>query len=220
MMDVAVLEPGEVLRRGLASMLGRLSAVNKFECHHSMGDLLVERQARGNEWSPVVVIVSCTFNGDVVDAVRDTFPQSRVLKLVASAEPKDVAAAAKSHADGYLMLQDTTEPRLDRTLQALLRGELAIPQPIANYLFERVRSTDTSLPRTRPYFNPSECNVIDLLLEGLSNQQIAQRLGISLHSAKRRVSAVLHKANSPSRAHFVAQMLRDTAAPTEHDRRR
>jgi DNA-binding NarL/FixJ family response regulator len=96
------------------------------------------------------------------------------------------------------MLHDTTEPRLDHTLQALMRGELQIPQPIANYLFERARSTDGSPPWIRPYFNPSERNVIDLLLEGLSNRQIAQRLGISLHSAKRRVSAVLQKANSPS----------------------
>jgi two-component system nitrate/nitrite response regulator NarL len=211
-MDIAVLEPREVLRCGLASMLGRLGVVSRFECHHSISELLVARQAHGNAWNPDIFIVSCASNEDVVDPVRNMFPTSRVLELVASAEPRDLATAAKTRADGYLMLHDTTGPRLDRTLQALMRGELPIPQPIADYLFERARSTDASPPWIRPYFNASERGVIDLLLEGLSNRQIAQRLGISLHSAKRRVSAVLQKANSPSRAHFVAQMLRDGRA--------
>ncbi|MGN9809509.1 LuxR C-terminal-related transcriptional regulator [Micromonospora sp. BQ11] len=204
-----MLEPREVLRNGLAAMLARIGTVSSFECHRSDGDLLLARQARGEESNPDIVIVSGASPEDAVGAVRKLFPTSRVLELVGSAEPRDLAMAARTHADGYLMLHDVTEPALHRTLQALMRGELPIPQPVANYLFERVQSTDVSPPPAQPYFSPGERKVIDLLLEGLSNRQIAQKLGISLHSAKRRVSAVLHKANSPSRAHFVAQMLRD-----------
>lgn len=208
-MDIAVLEPREVLRWGLATMLGRLGVVSSLECHRSIGELRVARKARGNEWKPDIVIVSCARTEDVADIVRSMFPSGRVLELVASAEPRDLAVAAKSHADGYLMLDDITEATLVRALQALMRGELPMPLPVANYLFERARSTDALPSGIQPYFSPSERDVIALLLEGLSNGQIAKKLGISLHSAKRRVSAVLHKTNSPSRAHFVAQMLRD-----------
>jgi DNA-binding CsgD family transcriptional regulator len=85
-----------------------------------------------------------------------------------------------------------------------------LPLPVANYLLECcARKADAPSPRIQPYFNPRENDVIDLLLEGLGNRQIADKLGISLHSAKRHVSAVLSKTNSPSRAHFVARMLRD-----------
>jgi two-component system nitrate/nitrite response regulator NarL len=207
-MDVAVLEPREVLRSGVATMLGRLTAIGSIECHPSISELLVARKERGDEWNPDIVIVSCAPNEDVTDDVRSTFPTSRVLELVTSAAPRDLAIAAKTQADGYLMLHDVTEETLDRTLQALMRGELPMAPPVANYLFEHCRSINMS-PRIQPYFSQSERDVIALLLEGLSNGQIAKKLGISLHSAKRRVSAVLHKANSPSRAHFVAQMLRD-----------
>jgi two-component system nitrate/nitrite response regulator NarL len=207
-MDVAVLEPRDVVRSGLATMLERLGTVENLESHSSIGELLVARQSHGDTAAPDIVIVSCVPNEDVVGPVRRTFPASRVLELVAT-EPKDHGIATKTFADGYLMVYDITEPVLDRTLQALMRGELPIPRPIANFLFERAHPASVSSLRAQPYFNASERNVIDLLLEGLSNRQIAQKLGISLHSAKRRVSAVLHKANSPSRAHFVAQMLRD-----------
>jgi DNA-binding NarL/FixJ family response regulator len=208
-LDVAVLEPREVLRYGLATMLGRLGGVSSLECHRSMDELLVARSARGNGWNPDIVIVSGACNDDITDLVQSMFPTSRVLELIVSAEPGDLALAAKTHADGYLMLYDITEATLDGTLQALMRGELPMPPPVANYLLERVRSSDTSPSRIQPYFSPRERDVIALLLKGLSNRQIAHRLGISLHSAKRHVSAVLHKVNSPSRAHFVARMLRD-----------
>jgi DNA-binding NarL/FixJ family response regulator len=207
-MDVAVLEPRELLRQGLGALLTRITAVDRIECHRNPGELL-RRRVRGREWNPDVIIVSGVLNEDVFDRVRDSFPAGRVLELVASAEHRDLATAAKTHADGYLMLHDTTEATLDRTLRAMMRGEVTIPQPVADYLFECARSIEAGPSRLKPCFSASEAAVVGLLLEGLSNRQIAQKLEISLHSAKRCVSAILNKANSSSRAHFVTQMLRN-----------
>jgi two-component system nitrate/nitrite response regulator NarL len=208
-MYVAVLEPRELLRHGLAAVLERLEFVSGLECHGTIGELLIVCQARGHDWNPDVVIVSGARDMQVVERVRGSFPASRVLELVASDEHRDLVMAAKTHANGYLMLHETTEATLDRTLHALMRGEQTMPQPVADYLFECARSAEAFSPRLLPYFNASECAVIKLLLEGLSNRQIAQKLSISLHSAKRLVSSVLQKSNSPSRAHFAAHMLRD-----------
>lgn len=208
-MDVAVLESVEVLRCGLESMLRRLERISSLECHRSMEELLITSTARGGEWNPDVIIVSCYAPDGIADHVRITFPASRILELVARADPEHLAMAARTRADGYLMLHDITETTLDGTLQALMRGELPMPLPVASYLLECARSSEMSPSRHQPYFSPRERDVIALLLEGRSNRQIANKLGISLHSAKRHVSAVLNKVNSPNRAHFVAQMLRD-----------
>lgn len=209
-MNVAVLEPLEVLRCGLDTMLRRLERICGLECHSCTDELLIALKARGCEWNPDVIIVSCCVPDDMADQVRITFPASRILELVAGADPEHLAMAARAHADGYLMLHDITEATLDGTLQALMRGEMPMPLPVASYLLDRARLSEAPPSRHRPpYFSPRERDVITLLLDGLSNRQIADRLGISLHSAKRHVSAVLNKVNSPSRAHFVAQMLRD-----------
>lgn len=214
-MDVAVLEPLELLRCGLETMLRRLDRISSLGCHRSMAELLVASKARGGEWNPDVIVVSCCAPDDIADYVRMTFPASRILELLVRSDPEHLAMAARTHADGYLMVHDVTEATLDATLQALMRGELPMPQPVASYLLERARSNEMAPSRLQPYFNPRERDVIALLLEGLSNQQIANRLSISIHSAKRHVSAVLNKVNSPSRAHFVAQMLRDEWAPAQ-----
>lgn len=164
---------------------------------------------------PDVVVIGCPPREDLIGLVRTRFPASRVLGLVGSADPGDVAVATQEHADGYLMLHDVTEMTLGDTLRAMMHGGLPMSRPIADYLLDSASATDIPIPAIHGTFNARERDVITLLLEGLSNQQIARRLDISLHSAKRHVSAVLQRVNSPSRAHFVATMLRDATRPRD-----
>ena len=208
-MDIAVLAPCDVLRNGLSAMLERLDAVGSVDSHRTLAELFVALRDRDDDRDPDVVIVSCVPDADLPGLVRCAFPESRMLELVGGTGTSDLAVAAETDADGYLMLHDITEATLDRALQALVCGENPTPQPVASNLFKHTGSTDALPSWIQPHFSPCERHVIALLVEGLSNRQIAQRLEISVHSAKRRVSAVLHKANSPSRTHFVAHLLRD-----------
>lgn len=57
-------------------------------------------------------------------------------------------------------------------------------------------------------FTPRELEVLALLAEGASNKQIAQRLGISVHTAKFHVGAVLDKLDAIGRTDAVAQAAR------------
>ena len=206
-MDVAVLAPCDVLRAGLSALLSRLPAVGTVECHRTLAELFTAHA--DDSWRPDVVIVSCVPNADITELVRYSFPGSRMLELVGGTGATDRAVAPETAADSYLMLHDITEVTLDHALQDLVRGVPPMPRPAASTMFEPTRSTDALLSWIQPHFSPCERHVIALLLEGLSNRQIAQRMEISVHSAKRRVSAVLHKSNSPSRTHFVAHLLRD-----------
>ncbi|MWA04959.1 hypothetical protein F8568_032260 [Actinomadura sp. LD22] len=208
-MDVAVVEPRELIRSGLAALLERLGEVHDLECHGDLEGLFAAPKVHCGGWRPDVCIVGSGSGADVDRRLRSGFPDSRLLYVVAGTELDDLEQAARANADGYIMLHDVTATRLVGTLQAVLAGELPMPLEVGNHLLERVRTSKAPPQRVQPYFSPREQDVIALLLEGFSNRQIAGRLGISLHSAKRHVSAVLHKVNSPSRAHFVAQMLRD-----------
>jgi DNA-binding NarL/FixJ family response regulator len=208
-MHVAVLEPREVLRVGLGVMVERIVRVERVDSYRDV-DELVDRTTRDDSASPDIVIVSDA----VTEVLRKHCPDTRVLEIIDSLEPTHLAIAATTEADGYLVLPEITESMLDGTLQALMRGELPIARPVASYLRDRARSADieaeVARPRIQIHFSPRERDVIDLLLDGRSNTQIAQQLGISVHSAKRHVSAVLHKVNSPSRGHFIAWMLRES----------
>lgn len=49
-----------------------------------------------------------------------------------------------------------------------------------------------------PHLTPRECEVMDLLADGLSREQIAQRLGISVRTVERAVASACEKLDAPS----------------------
>jgi DNA-binding CsgD family transcriptional regulator len=61
----------------------------------------------------------------------------------------------------------------------------------------------------RPRLTPREREALQLLVEGLSNKQIARRLGISEHGAKRLVANILSKMDCSNRTSAVAKALRE-----------
>ncbi|MFD0626787.1 response regulator transcription factor [Streptomyces sanglieri] len=63
--------------------------------------------------------------------------------------------------------------------------------------------------RTQGLTHPREQQVLALLAQGFSNKQIARRIGISEHGAKRHVTNLLAKLNSPNRTLAVALALQE-----------
>jgi DNA-binding NarL/FixJ family response regulator len=68
---------------------------------------------------------------------------------------------------------------------------------------------DALRPPARPLgshetLTPRELEVVELLASGLSNKEIAERLGVSFHTVKFHVNAILGKLGAASRAEAVA----------------
>lgn len=78
-----------------------------------------------------------------------------------------------------------------------------------------VRAADATVVAARPgppdgtpELTPRELEVLDVLAEGASNPEIAQRLGISVHTVKFHVGSILDKLDSSGRTDAVAYALR------------
>jgi DNA-binding CsgD family transcriptional regulator len=72
------------------------------------------------------------------------------------------------------------------------------PEALAGLLGRRAQGPSASLTRR-------EREVLDLLAAGASNKLIARRLGLSFHTVKAHVAAVLDKLGAASRADAVAR---------------
>lgn len=62
--------------------------------------------------------------------------------------------------------------------------------------------------RPKTDLSPAECAVARLVLDGLSNKEIASSLGRSDLTVKAHVAAILRKAQAPSRGRFIASVYR------------
>jgi two-component system nitrate/nitrite response regulator NarL len=107
--------------------------------------------------------------------------------------------------DGLLMEDELTQASLTEVLRRITAGEIPMPAMLTRELIEQA-SAPTRPPlrqRTARPLTPREMETLGLLAEGLGNKQIARRLQISSHGAKRIVASVLIKLGSPNRTTAV-----------------
>jgi two-component system, NarL family, nitrate/nitrite response regulator NarL len=147
------------------------------------------------------------------DGLPDHWPppgarhRPRALVIVDENHPDSISTF---EADGYLLHQNLTRETLGRALGQLASGEVALPVSIARQLL--ALNSRASPPTPALAFSvrltARERETLLLLSEGCSNKQIATRLGISVHGAKRLVGNVLLKCAAENRTAAVVTAIR------------
>jgi two-component system nitrate/nitrite response regulator NarL len=121
--------------------------------------------------------------------------------LVLATDADHAARALTMGARGALA-RDTEAGRLGPALAAVERGLLVLDDRFAE-LLRRPAPAEGDFTLTA-----RELEVLTLLAEGLSNREIAERLGFSAHTAKFHVNAVLGKLDATTRTEAVARAVR------------
>jgi DNA-binding NarL/FixJ family response regulator len=135
--------------------------------------------------------------GEESENVRSLAPRYPVLAI--ASEPARAREALASGARGVVSRR-TSGARLSRALDAILEGLVVIDEDLAEGALR---------PPQRPLgshetLTPRELEVLELLASGLSNKEIADRLGVSFHTVKFHVNAILGKLGASSRTEVVA----------------
>ncbi|MFI6388610.1 response regulator transcription factor [Nonomuraea sp. NPDC050547] len=203
---VALVSLGsEVVRCGLCAMLrelGTLDEVVGSSCvDQSMGILHSGR--------PTLLVLSDTPEPQRAEKLARTASDLgvRVLLVLRTASDRTLAQVAPIPADGYLLENVLTRETLSSALSDLESGLVPMPGAVARKLMAQIgpdtRSREAApAPREETpdaLLSCREMEALALLAEGLSNKQIARRLGISEHGAKRHVANILAKLNCPNR---------------------
>ncbi|MBI4082911.1 MAG: response regulator transcription factor [Candidatus Lambdaproteobacteria bacterium] len=125
-----------------------------------------------------------------------------VLALLAAAEdaPEALGAGARG-----VLLREAGAARLAAGVRAVASGLVVLDEALLPFLGRAGGGAAASLAEP---FTPRELEVLQLLPLGLTNRAIAARLGISEHTAKFHVNAILGKLGAQTRAEAVAQAAR------------
>lgn len=143
--------------------------------------------------------------------VRD-LPQTAVVMLTASRDDEDLFDALRVGAAGYL-LKDMDPDRLPAALKGVLAGEAALPRELVARVLEefRGRSRRRILPggRAAARLTSREVEVFELLREGLTTEQVAQRLFVSPVTVRGHVSTGIKKLRVKNRAEALELLGKD-----------
>ena len=128
---------------------------------------------------------------DALIAIRNEFPDARVIVLTTYAGDVQILRALKAGAQAYL-LKNTLHRELLETIRAVYAGKKAL-SPEASYEVAEHATDDT--------LTPAEIAVLRLIAAGNANKQIADQLSITEETVKSRVKNILSKLGANDRTH-------------------
>ena len=134
------------------------------------------------------------------EAILMEFPHARILYLTTFADDEYIVKALKIGAKGYLLKQDFEN--IVPSLKAVFAGQSVfgeeIMAKIPSFIQRSAKPDPASLGLTEKEFQ-----IVELIAEGLSNKEIAQRLYLSEGTVRNGISVILEKLNLRGRTQIA-----------------
>ena len=135
---------------------------------------------------------------DALIAIRDEYPDAKIIVLSMSAADVQILRALKSGAKGYL-LKNALHKELLETIRAVNAGKKAISPEVSYQI--ATHATDDAL-------TPAEISVLRLIAAGYGNKEIADQLSTTEEAVKSRVKNILSKLDANDRTHATTIALK------------
>jgi DNA-binding NarL/FixJ family response regulator len=162
---------------------------------------------------PDLVLLDLTMPGmdglTVLPRLRSAAPRCEVVVLTASGTEENLLAAIRGGAAGYLLKSEPPE-RIIEFLRGVAKGEAALSGAVARRLLDQVRvggRNGSGVPDSiAQVLSAREVEVLLLLDDHLSTDEIARRLYISEHTVRSHVKSLLRKLGVSSRREALEQL--------------
>ena len=195
---VLIVDDHAILRMGLASLLNTKKDI-KVVGDASNGAMAISKTVKLN---PDVVIVDLMMPGmDGVETTKGILAaasETKIMILTTFGTSDGIIHALEAGAKGAIM-KNVELPELVAAIRSIASGEKVISPEI-----QRILESNPPVPT----LSPRQAEILESIVRGLSNIDIAKQLGISLDMVKEHVSALFLKIGAANRTEAVAIALR------------
>lgn len=209
---VLLVDDHVLFRKGLASLMALRP---ELEVVGEAGDG-EEALAKARELKPDLVLMDINMPGrnglEATRLIRADLPAVRVVMLTVSEQEEDLYEAIRAGAQGYL-LKNLRPESLFEMIQDAMRGEAPISPGIAAKILaelgrSRERGREDVQPDESALLTQREREILNLVVDGASNKEIAQRLHITEGTVKNHLHHILEKLHLENRVQITAYALR------------
>jgi len=212
---VLLADDHQLFREGLANIL---NGQPDFEVIGEAGDGL-EVFVMARELEPDLILMDVGMPGcngvEATQRIKEAMPGITIVMLTVRDEDDNLFEAVKGGAQGYL-LKSIRSWDLVEMLRAAMRGEAAITPALGGRMLEEFRrlnrqtrsEADNTIALTR-----REQEVLSLVAEGKTDQEIAAALHISIHTVKTHMRNILSKLQVSHRHEAALYAMREGLIP-------
>jgi DNA-binding NarL/FixJ family response regulator len=199
MIKVLLVDDQMMIIEGLKAILNQDPNIEVIG-HANHGE---EALLKTNQLKPDVILMDIRMpllNGVMATKkIKEKFPFIKILILTTFDDDAFIIEAMKYGASGYL-LKDTPSHRLIQAIRDVLDNQMILPEAIASKLMNHVKT-----PRIKKTysFTERERDIINLLVEGASNKDIAEELYLSVGTVKNYLSQIYLKLEVTDRSNAI-----------------
>jgi two-component system NarL family response regulator len=202
---VLIVEDHNVVRQGLVALLNEAGGLDV------VGEAAdgLEAVAQFRKLQPDITLIDLRLprmsGVEVIDRIRMETPQGRFVVLTTYDGDEDIYRALKAGARAYL-LKGMTGEDLIKAIRAVHAGKTHIPPAIAERLAERMGAEDLT---------PREFDVLEQIVHGKSNREIAAELEVSEATVKTHINSLLGKLGVTDRTQAATAAIQRGIVPLE-----
>ncbi len=190
MIRVLLVDDHEMVRMGMAAYLSTEEDIEVVG-EASSGE---EGVRLAQELSPDVILMDLVMEGiggvEATRRVREVCPSCKVIVLTSFIDDEKVYPVIEAGAFSYL-LKTSRAAEIARAIRAAAAGEPVLESRVAGKIMARFRHANEPAPHEQ--LTPRELDVLRLIGQGKSNQEIADELIIGIKTVKTHVSNILSK---------------------------
>ena len=201
MTKIAIVEDSKATREGLERIVN-LSPDYKCVCACTTAEVALRLLP---QHQPEIVLMDIQLPGmsgiECVSRLKELLPDVQVIMLTVYADPDRIFSAIRAGASGYLLKRSATE-RLFQAIREVQAGGAPMSGAIARKVFgyfqdQKTSGTDAEKLSTR------EREILELIIAGLSNKEIAGRLSMSVLTLRWHLKQIYKKLHVHSRVEVV-----------------
>ena len=212
--NVLIADDHAVVREGLRTLINTEPGMNV------AGEASDGREAvlKARELEPDVILLDMVMPQQdglsAITEIKKEQPEAKILVLTSFADDDKLFPAIKAGALGYL-LKNASPQRLLRAIRDVYHGEPSISPDVAKKLMIEMQRP-VELPPTEDPLTEREVDVLRLIAQGLTNQEIAAKLVIGEGTVRTHVSNILTKLHLANRTQAALYALREGFASLEN----
>lgn len=196
MIRVLIADDQTIVRQGLRMMLEQFDIIQ-----------VVGEATNGEEalkycelWQPHLILMDIRMPGmDGVEAtkrIKQVYPQTNILILTTFTDDQYIFEALQHGASGYL-LKDVTPDKLVEAIQIAQEGGAIIHPQVASKMIHQMKDWQSPIQQEKDervaMLTERELEILQYLGQGLSNQEIAEKVYITQGTVKNHISSLLQK---------------------------
>jgi two-component system response regulator NreC len=197
MIKVLVVDDHQIFRDGIVSLFSDQDEISVVDVASDADEALERMQYS----KPDVMLLDISLPGksgiEMIAEAKAILPDIKILILSMYTGEAYIFKALRAGALGFLAKQNTTKPELFKAIKAISEGKEYYNESIAlimqQHYVNKARNVDDEAKNSYNLLSNREKEILKLVLEGLSNNEIARKLFVNIRTAETHKTNIMQK---------------------------